>query len=109
DPTRQFETEESNVFEGTVNEEGLAKISAKLEVGKNAPGMLNVQFLVRAFENGGDFSMDAFTKQYAPYTTFVGLRSPKGNAYDSFFTDEKQTFDVVVVDANGKPVKRDNL
>jgi alpha-2-macroglobulin len=109
DPTRQFETEEINVFEGIINEDGIAKINKKLEVGKNAPGMLNVQFLVRAFENGGDFSMDAFTKQYAPYKSFVGLRSPKGNAYDSFFTDENQTFDVVVVDANGKPMKRDNL
>ncbi|HEX9600508.1 MAG TPA: alpha-2-macroglobulin family protein, partial [Mariniflexile sp.] len=31
------------------------------------------------------------------------------NAYGSFFTDENQTFDVVVVDANGKPIKRNNL
>ncbi|MFG6685158.1 alpha-2-macroglobulin [Mariniflexile sp. HNIBRBA6329] len=109
DPTRQFNTEEINVFEGVVDAEGLAKINNKLEIGKNAPGMLNVQFLVRAFENGGDFSMDAFTKQYAPYESFVGLRAPKGNAYGSFFTDENQTFDVAVVDANGKPIKRNNL
>ncbi|XMO88070.1 MG2 domain-containing protein [Algibacter sp. AS12] len=109
DPTRNFQTEEINVFEGKVNNEGLATINKKLSVGKNASGMLNVQFLVRAFENGGDFSMDAFTKQYAPYESFVGLRSPKGNAYGSFFTDENQTFDVVVVDKNGKPIKRNNL
>ncbi len=109
DPTRQFSTEEINVFEGKVDADGLAKINSKLNVGKNAPGMLNAQFLVRAFENGGDFSMDAFTKPYAPYKSFVGLRSPEGNAYGSFFTDENQTFDVVVVDAFGKPIKRDNL
>ncbi|GAL88906.1 alpha-2-macroglobulin family protein [Jejuia pallidilutea] len=109
DPTRKFQTEEINVFEGKVNDQGIASINKKLNVGKNAPGMLNVQFLVRAFENGGDFSMDAFTKTYAPYSSFVGLRSPKGNAYGSFFTDENQTFDVVVVDENGKPIKRDNL
>ncbi|MCF7567327.1 MG2 domain-containing protein [Sabulilitoribacter arenilitoris] len=109
DPTRKFNTEEINVFKGNVDADGLAKINAKLNVGKNAPGMLNAQFLVRAFENGGDFSMDAFTKQYAPYKSFVGLGSPKGNAYGSFFTDENQTFDVVVVDAKGIPVKRNNL
>ncbi|WP_298550303.1 MG2 domain-containing protein [uncultured Algibacter sp.] len=109
DPTRKFNTEEINIFEGKVNEEGLASINKKLNVGKNAPGMLNVQFLVRAFENGGDFSMDAFTKKYAPYTSFVGLQSPKGKAYGSFFTDENQTFDVVVVDENGTPIKRNNL
>lgn len=109
DPTRVFETEEFNVFDGHVDTEGLANISNKLTVGKNAPGMLNAQFLVRAFENGGDFSMDAFTKPYAPYKSFVGLRSPKGNAYGAYFTDENQSFDVVVVDAKGNPIKRNNL
>ncbi|MBE9489362.1 MAG: hypothetical protein IMY67_03630, partial [Bacteroidetes bacterium] len=109
DPSRKFSSEDINIYEGNLNEEGFAKINNKIEVGKNAPGLLNVQFLVRAFENGGDFSMDAFTKTYAPYKSFVGLRSPKGNAYGSYFTDEKQTFDVVVVDAYGKPIKQNNL
>ncbi len=109
DPTRKFSGEEITVFEGKVNELGTANISKKFTVGKNAPGMLNVQFLVRAFENGGDFSLDAFTKTYAPYNTFVGLRSPKGNAYGSFFTDETQNFDIVVLNPKGKPVKRNNL
>lgn len=109
DPTRIFQTEETIIFEGKVDENGLANITNKLNVGKNAPGMLNAQFLVRAFENGGDFSMDAFTKQYAPYESFVGLNSPKGNAYGSYFTDENQTFNVVTVDAEGKPIKRENL
>ncbi|KJD33951.1 membrane protein [Tamlana nanhaiensis] len=109
DPTRQFQAEEVNVFDGKVDADGLANINSKITVKKNAPGMLNVQFLVRAFENGGDFSMDAFTKKYAPYESFVGLKSPKGNAYGSFYTDENQTFDVVVVDKDGKPIKRNNL
>ncbi len=109
DPTRSFSSEEVIVFDGTVNEEGLANITNKLNVGNNAPGMLNAQFLVRAFENGGDFSMDAFTKQYAPYKSFVGLKSPKGKAYGSFFTNENQEFNIVVVDAQGNPIKRNGL
>ncbi|WP_250433474.1 alpha-2-macroglobulin family protein [Hanstruepera flava] len=109
DPTREFKSEEITVFEGSVNSNGIANINTKIEVGENAPGMLNVHFLTRAFENGGDFSMDAFTKPYAPYDSFVGLRSPKGNAYGSYFTDENNTFDIVVVDAQGNPVKRDGL
>ncbi|WP_439127846.1 alpha-2-macroglobulin family protein [Polaribacter sp.] len=101
DPSRTFSTEEINIFEGKLNENGTAKISSNLKVGKNAPGMLNVQFLVRAFENGGDFSVDAFTKKYAPFAAFVGLKSPQGNRYGSFFTDENQTFSVVSVDEKG--------
>ena len=109
DPTRKFNTEEITVFENNVNEEGFANITNKLSVGENAPGMLNVQFLVRAFENGGDFSMDAFTKNYAPYESFVGLKTPKQRAYGSLYTDENQTFNVVVVDDQGKPIKRNGL
>ncbi|MGC1632851.1 MAG: MG2 domain-containing protein, partial [Gelidibacter sp.] len=109
DPTRSFSSEEMTVFEGALNEDGIAKINTSLNIGKNAPGLLNVQFLVRAFENGGDFSLDAFTKTYAPYSSFVGLKSPEGNRYGSFFTDQNQTFDVVTVDAKGNPVKRENL
>ncbi|MFK7782183.1 alpha-2-macroglobulin family protein [Psychroserpens sp.] len=109
DPTRQFNSEELNVFEGNLDKNGTTTINTKLDIGKNAPGLLNAQFLVRAFENGGDFSLDAFTKTYSPYESYVGLRSPKGNYYGSYFTDTNQTFDLAVVDKNGKPVKRDNL
>ena len=109
DPSRSFSTEEINVFEGKLDANGIAKINSKLKVDNNAPGMLNVQFLVRAFENGGDFSIDAFTKKYAPYSSFVGLKSPKGNRYGSFFTDENQTFSIVSVDEKGNPVQRDEI
>ena len=108
DPTRKFNAEEVVVFEGKVNSEGTASINKKLSVGKNAPGMLNVSFLTRAFENGGDFSIDVFSKTYAPYDAFVGLKSPKENGY-SYYTDENQKFDIVVVDAIGKPIERNNL
>ena len=103
DPSRTFSSEETTIFDGKLDENGLAKINSKLTVGENAPGMLNVQFLVRAFENGGDFSIDAFTKKYASFSSFVGLKSPEGNRYGSFFTDENQNFSVVSVDENGKP------
>ncbi|QXP60483.1 Ig-like domain-containing alpha-2-macroglobulin family protein [Olleya sp. HaHaR_3_96] len=109
DPSKQFSTEEVTIFEGNVDAEGLADITKNLNIGQDAPGMLNAQFLVRAFENGGDFSMDAFTMPYAPYNSFVGLKSPKAKAYGSFFTDENHTFDVVTLDDQGKPIKRKNL
>jgi len=109
DPTKTFNSEETNVFEGNLNTEGNAKVNAELNIGKNAPGMLTAQFLVRAFENGGDFSLDAFTMPYAPYESFVGLQSPKGNNYGSYFTDENQTFDIATVTAEGKPIQRKNL
>ncbi|WP_397364000.1 alpha-2-macroglobulin family protein [Olleya sp. R77988] len=109
DPSKKFNTEEVTIFDGNIDAEGLANITKNLSVGKDAPGMLNAQFLVRAFENGGDFSMDAFSMPYAPYKSFVGLKSPKGKAYGSFFTDESHTFDLATVDDQGNPIKRNNL
>ena len=109
DPTKTFDPEEITIFNGTVNQEGKAKISKNLKIGSSAPGLLNAQFLVRAFENGGDFSIDAFTIPYAPYQSFVGLKSPEPKAYGSFFTDENQNFKVAVVDKDGAPKKRKNL
>jgi len=109
DPSRKFYSEEMNVFKGNLDANGVAKINSKFIVGKNAPGMLTVQFLVRAFENGGDFSIDAFSKKYAPFKSFVGLKSPKGNKNGSFFTDENQRFSIATVDEKGVPVQRDEI
>jgi len=109
DPTQEFYPEEINLFEGKLNAEGIANINNDLKIGKNAPGMLNVQFLIRAFENGGDFSMDAFTKKYAPYNSFVGLKSPESKRNGSFYTDENKEFSIISVDENGAIQSNRNL
>jgi hypothetical protein len=109
DPSRTFSSEEINIFEGNLDANGFAKIKHQLKIGKNAPGMLNVQFLVRAFETGGDFSMDAFSKKYAPFSSFVGLASPKEKRNGSFYTDENQNFSIVTVDEKGTPIQRKNI
>tara|TARA_R110002073_G_scaffold14554_2_gene59367 strand:- start:49241 stop:54745 length:5505 start_codon:yes stop_codon:yes gene_type:complete len=109
DPTRTYYTEEVSLFDGKVNDDGFANISKKIAVGKNAPGMLRVNFLVRAFENGGDFSIDAFSKKYAPYPSFVGMQSPKTDEYDSYETATNKQFDVVTVTDQGKAIARKNV
>ncbi len=105
DPSRSFETEEITFFDGNLNENGVSKINKNITIGENAPGMLQVQFLVRAFENGGDFSIDAFSKNYAPYTSFVGLKTPNNQKNDALNTDENQQFSIVSVDENGIPIQ----
>jgi len=77
DPTRTFNSEELTIFDGKLDENGKVSISKKINLKTKAPGMLRASFFTRAFENGGDFSMDVFSKDYAPYISFVGLQSPK--------------------------------
>lgn len=109
DPSKIFKTEELTVFEGKVDENGQANVHKQINLEGSAPGLLKAQFLVRAFENGGDFSIDAFSKTYAPYDAFVGLKMPEGNQYGGFETRRNQTFKVVLVDAQGKPLQREGL
>lgn len=109
DPTRDFYAEEIQLFDQKVDADGFARINNPLNAGGNAPGMLRVNFLVKAYETGGDFSIDAFSKKYAPYESFVGLQSPKEDEYRSYPTKANHRFDIVTVTKDGKPVARKNV
>ncbi len=110
DPARKFETEETNIFDGSVNEIGEAHFQTKIRTRNSAPGMLKATFITRAFEEGGDFSIDQMTIPYAPYRNFVGIKTPKGDkARGMLLTDVDHQVDVVTVDAEGNPVARKDL
>ncbi|MEM9648411.1 MAG: alpha-2-macroglobulin family protein, partial [Bacteroidota bacterium] len=82
---------------------GILNINKKIDVNAKAPGMLEAIFTTKVFEGGGDFSIDIFRKKVAPYSHFVGLRSPKAKQYGSFLTDDNNSFDVVSLNTQGKP------
>ncbi len=101
DPTRYFSPVEINVLDTELNEEGMTDIDSELELSDRAPGMLRATFLTKAYEGGGDFSLDVVSKQIAPFDHFVGLRSPESRAYGSYYTDENTTFDIATTDTQG--------
>ncbi|WP_057940333.1 alpha-2-macroglobulin family protein [Algoriphagus resistens] len=109
DPIRNFEETEVSILKGKVDAAGKISIFKELELNKNAPGMLRASILTKVFEGGGDFSLDVFTKDIAPFSHFVGLKSPKTQGYGSYFTDENTRFEVVSVDEHGKPAGNRDL
>jgi alpha-2-macroglobulin len=109
DPTRQFSTEEINVFSGKVNDKGEATIVIKPNIQEQAPGMLKAAFITKVYENGGDVSTDVASTNYSPYSTYVGIKSPEPNRYGMLETNKKNHFDIVTVDENGKPKAVSNL
>lgn len=109
DPIRKFDEIEIPVLDAKLSSEGSIAFNQKMEVGKNAPGMLKATFLTKVYEGGGDFSMDIFTKELAPFSYFVGLKSPETGRYGSYFTDEDTTFGVVSVDTQGEPAAHREL
>jgi uncharacterized protein YfaS (alpha-2-macroglobulin family) len=110
DPSKEFESEEQKIFEGKLNQEGVATVYPKIKVKKSAPGMLKAQFKTRAFEAGGDFSIDSYVMKYSPYDGYVGLKIPKGEGWnDALFSNEKNLINIATVDDEGNPVNRSNV
>ena len=110
DPSKEFESEEQNVFKGRLNQEGIATIYPKIKVKKSAPGMLKAQFKTRAFEAGGDFSIDSYVMKYSPYDGYVGLKIPEGDGWNAaLFSNEKNLINIATVDEEGNPVNRNNV
>ena len=109
DPIRQFNEIEMDVTDQNLSQEGTATFSKKFNLSEKAPGMLKATFLTKVYEGGGDFSIDVFTKDLAPFSHFAGLRSPEAHRYGSYFTDENTTFDLISVDAQGNASRNREL
>jgi len=103
DITRSFKAQEIDFYKGQLNNEGVVDIKKNIEISKNVPGMLNLSFLTKVFENGGDFSINVHQKRYAPYENFVGLKAPKinGRTYD---TDQPTLYKAISLDKDGNPI-----
>lgn len=107
DPSKKFTSEAQKLFKGQLDERGKAEVPFKLQAVANAPGMLNANFNIRVFEKGGDFSTDRFTMPFSPYSSYVGLKVPKGPGWnDALYSNEPNLIPIVTVDENGRPVDR---
>jgi uncharacterized protein YfaS (alpha-2-macroglobulin family) len=104
-PATYFWTEERNIFNKEIDNQGKARFSFELPDGENAPGMMDAIFLVRAFEKGGDFSTDVFTRQFSPYKKYIGIHVPEGGTYQEMLeTDQEHKVEVACVDWQGNPM-----
>lgn len=109
DPTIDFYSESQTVFEGYTDEEGKAIVNASISVSESAPGKLNAIFRGKVFEESGNFSIDRISIPYYPYTSFTGLRLPKGDKRGMLLTDTVQRAEIVTVDAEGNPVSHSGI
>lgn len=109
-PVRHFYSDADQVFDGPLNEKGEAVFKTTLNVGRAAPGMLRATYITKVFEEGGDFSIDRYSKTYSPFKTYVGLKQPALQAYDQAYeTGKVHRFEIATVDAEGKSVDAKKL
>ncbi|MGY6647584.1 alpha-2-macroglobulin family protein [Wenyingzhuangia sp. IMCC45574] len=110
DPSKSFETEETNVFKGTLDATGNTSFKLSAKLNNNAPGMLKAYLTTRVYENSGDFSTDVYPKTFSPFNSYVGLKRPQGDKRrNMLLTDKQHLFEVITVNAKGKPVANRNL
>ncbi len=110
DPTRRYSGEEQSVFEGTLDAEGRAEFSSEFALQSEAAGMLNALFTTRVFEPGGAFSISTQSVPYHPYSHYVGVKLPKGDAArNMLLTDTDHTVEITTVDSHGKATPRKGI
>lgn len=108
-PTLPYESHTETIFEGTLNNKGVAQIPISFKTPANPPGMLKSNIICKVFEPGGAFSRDYYNIKYHPYETYVGLSIPKGDKRNMLLTDKDHIMDVVTLNSEGQPVSRKNI
>lgn len=109
DRTRRFGTDQQTIFDANVDNEGQAKINYLPTLNQQPPGKLRAYFDIKAFEKGGDFSIDGFSVQYSPYPHYVGMKVPRTDNYYALETDKEHRFELISLDEKGQPVKGRSL
>ncbi|WP_285058278.1 alpha-2-macroglobulin family protein [Pedobacter ginsengisoli] len=105
-PTVVFQSQVKTIFDGKLNDNGVAQVSTSLNENKTAPGMLKANFTTKVFEAGGNFSIDNFSIPYHVYENYYGIKTPEGERLSGMLvTGKDHTVNIVNVDRNGKLVK----
>ncbi|MGY4386263.1 uncharacterized protein YfaS (alpha-2-macroglobulin family) [Pedobacter sp. UYP24] len=105
-PTVVFQSQLKNIFEGKLDENGVARISTNLNDNNAAPGMLKANFTTRVFEAGGNFSIDNFSVPYHVYKDYYGIKTPEGERLSGLlYTGKDHQVDLVNVNRDGKLLK----
>jgi uncharacterized protein YfaS (alpha-2-macroglobulin family) len=105
-PVGNFETQAQSVYDGTLDENGHAKIKPDFNVEGIAPGMLTANLLVKVFEPGGAFSINNLSLPYSPFNSYAGLKLPEGEKpFDYLLAGKAQTVDLVNVNRNGQALQ----
>ncbi len=109
-PLAQFSYESAKVWEGELDENGVAAVNAEIPAPEGAPGLLTGTLRTRVFEPSGAFSVDESELTVSAHPRYVGLKLPKGDASRGMLlTDIQHPASLVMVDENGKPVPSGKL
>ena len=108
-PATLFSFDKTEIFKGSLDDEGVAKFTLNAPDASDAPGMLQATFTSRVFEPGGDVSTYIQSVTYSPFSSYIGIYAAPKESKSYFETDISNSFEIVTVNSDGKPVGRENL
>lgn len=110
DPARSLDMPSKVVFDGPTNAQGTANFQIPIIGDAQAPGRVRANFMARAFEPGGDFSIRDKEVLYDSYERYAGIAIPT-NKYEEKRLDitKEETLRMVLLNANGQPVSNQDL
>lgn len=110
DPSREFPMQEITVFDGALNANGIAHIPTNFHLDSPPPGMLKLGLFTKVFETGGEFSTSYVTKDYSPYSSYVGLQIPTDNEfYEMLETGKDHRINIASVNFKGEPISKNQV
>ena len=106
DPSRlNYDGNPFTIFNASLNEQGFAQLQGEIKLEALPAGKLRAGFNVRAFESGGDFSVDNFSMPFSPFTAYVGIEIPKDDSErKTLKVNDGNKIDIVVVNEQGQPL-----
>ena len=105
--TQSFEPQEISLYSGQLGPDGSASVGFSPLKDMYAAQVMNGTFVVKVFEQGGDFSIASFTSKLSPYQRYVGVELPETSSkYGSYYDTEKDwKFNIAMVDEKGAAYK----
>ena len=102
DPANDFYAEQTRIFDGDLDDTGQATFTNNVLGEIDAPGKLRATYITQVYERGGNSSIDAYSTDYSPYESYVGIKTPKTkNYYRQLDTDKDHKIEIATVDADG--------
>ncbi len=112
DETITIDAKPEFIFDGTLGADGTVDFTHTFPAVEKAPPRFRADFNLRVFEPSGSFSIGRASTFVYPYRTLVGIKAPEGNTnrYGNWLNrSESHDFEIVTIDADGKPVGGKNL
>ena len=101
---RPFQSLEFNYFDQKLDSNGVLDFSKAISTSGYVPAVLNANFKIKVFEEGGRFSADYSRSTYYPYSKMVGINCP----YSWNINDVDKNIELVSVSPSGE-LQQDTL